>query len=106
MKCEMVVITFNSKIVFTHARDDDIAHLLCQLIQLKTAQVLDIPTIVTEQYPERLQKTVPELHDDMKNVKRLDVFSKTRFSMITESVEAKIREHDTESAVLFGIEVF
>ncbi|CAM9930495.1 unnamed protein product [Scytosiphon promiscuus] len=71
------------------------------------SQELEVPCIVTEQYPERLLPTVAEL-----NIKKsekpanVDLFSKKLFSMCTSEVmdTVKRREPRTEHVVLFGIE--
>jgi hypothetical protein len=69
---------------------------------LKAAEILDIPLIVTEQYPKALGNIVKEL-----NVQRAAlVDQKTKFSMWTESVQKVTREQlKADSVVLFGIEV-
>ena len=58
---------------------------ICQSAQLltKTAAVLDIPVVVTEQYPKALGHTVAEL-DVSKAAK---VVEKVEFSMVTSEVE-------------------
>lgn len=67
---------------------------------------MDIPLIVTEQYPERLGNTVKEI--DIQHV--TGIFSKTKFSMCDE-ILSKLNELDgqekdkLEHVVLFGIEV-
>lgn len=73
---------------------------------LEAGRVLDVPLIVTEQYPERLGNTVKELEIGHKAA----LYSKSLFSMVTPDVKAKIdelfcAEKKLESVVLFGIEV-
>lgn len=48
---------------------------------------LDIPVIATEQYPKAFGKTREELAKP-----KTMIFEKTKFSMITEEVEAKLKE--------------
>merc|ERR1719419_416326 len=48
---------------------------------------LDIPVIATEQYPKAFGKTMDELAKP-----QTMVFEKTRFSMITEAVDSKLKE--------------
>ncbi|KAH3886432.1 isochorismatase domain-containing protein 1-like [Dreissena polymorpha] len=70
---------------------------------LQGAKILDIPVIVTEQYPKGLGNTVPEL--DISHA--VGVFDKTKFSMVIPSVEEKLKtlcEGSVQHAVLFGIE--
>jgi len=67
---------------------------------LAGAQVLDIPVMVTEQYPKGLGHTVPEL-----NVSQHKVFSKTSFSMFIPDVQRELEKYkDVKSIVLCGIE--
>ncbi|XP_029636504.1 isochorismatase domain-containing protein 2 [Octopus sinensis] len=67
---------------------------------LSAAKILDMPIIVTEQYPKGLGSTVPEL-----DIKDIPVIAKTRFSMMVSEVENKLKEHpDVNSVVLCGIE--
>ena len=64
---------------------------------------MKIPLIVTEHYPEKLGKIVPQL-----DVSHGTVFSKTLFSMMTPEVESKMKEvggANLESIVLMGLEV-
>eukprot|EP01083_Nonionella_stella_P087585 243741_1 len=61
---------------------------------------LDIPIFVTEQYPERLGKTVDDLHLSEFEHK---LFTKRKFSMMTEEVQ-KALPVDLEHVILIGIE--
>eukprot|EP00127_Corallochytrium_limacisporum_P005450 Clim_evm19s205 gene=Clim_evmTU19s205 len=66
------------------------------------AGIMNIPLIVTEQYPEKLGKTVAEIDTS----KATAVVPKTLFSMCTEDVTTKLKEvrPNVKSVVLFGIE--
>ena len=73
----------------------------CASLQVKAGNILDIPVIVTEQYPKGLGSTVPEI--DVSNAK---VFPKTKFSMVIPEVEDILKGHpDRKSVILVGIEV-
>ncbi|MEE6483202.1 hypothetical protein FKM82_013466 [Ascaphus truei] len=64
------------------------------------AKTLEIPVIVTEQYPKGLGPTVPELGAD-----GLKKYSKTCFSMLTPEVEGELQSiPDLHSVILCGIE--
>ncbi|XP_062538526.1 isochorismatase domain-containing protein 1 [Armigeres subalbatus] len=66
-------------------------------------KALDVPLIVTEQFPEKLGHTVQDL--DIKHAK--GVYPKTRFSMLIPEVQEKIKglfPDKLESVVLFGLE--
>lgn len=70
---------------------------------LETSKVMDIPLIVTEQYPRGLGRTVPEL--DIGHAK--GVFEKTKFSMLVPEVSKQLDSlcgGNVQCVVLFGIE--
>ncbi|XP_044134492.1 isochorismatase domain-containing protein 2 [Bufo gargarizans] len=67
---------------------------------LQTAKILEIPVVVTEQYPKGLGLTVPELGAD--GIKK---YSKTCFSMLTPEVEKELQSiPERQSVILCGIE--
>ncbi|XP_071104915.1 isochorismatase domain-containing protein 2-like [Haliotis cracherodii] len=67
---------------------------------LNAANTLDMPVVVTEQYPKGLGPTVPEL-----DVTQHKVFPKTCFSMLIPEVEEHIKKmRDLKSVILCGIE--
>lgn len=72
---------------------------------MQAGKDLQVPLLVTEQYPERLGNTVQEL--DVKHAAA--VYPKAFFSMYTPDIQKKIGEiyaaNKLESVVLFGIEV-
>lgn len=73
-------------------------------LQLQGCKSLEIPLIVTEQYPKGLGNTVPEL--DISHA--VKVFPKTKFSMVLPEVETEMKNlcgGDVQHVVLFGIEV-
>jgi hypothetical protein len=71
---------------------------------LDSAKAMNVPVVVTEQYPRGLGHTVPDL-----DVSGLDVISKTKFSMFVPEVEECFTKAKLPVAgahvVLFGIEV-
>ncbi|KAJ2690177.1 hypothetical protein IWW39_000987 [Coemansia spiralis] len=64
------------------------------------SKILQIPLIVTEQYPRGLGCTANEIPID--HAAHLE--AKTKFSMMTPGVTAKLEELQTKSVVLYGIE--
>jgi len=70
---------------------------------IEGGKILDIPLVVTEQYPKGLKHTIPEL--DIKHA--VGVFPKSKFSMVlpeTETILKEICNKQCKSVVLFGIE--
>ncbi|XP_062994861.1 isochorismatase domain-containing protein 2 [Elgaria multicarinata webbii] len=67
---------------------------------LKVAKALQIPTVVTEQYPQGLGPTVPEL-----GAEEFPKYTKTCFSMIIPEVEKEMASvPNLKSVLLCGIE--
>lgn len=76
----------------------------CHTLQVRGANVLGLPVIVTEQYPKALGSTVQELKDVLPP--NSPVIAKTLFSMLTPEVSQLLREKPTisqASAVLTGV---
>lgn len=68
------------------------------VIMSKTAQILDIPVVITEQYPKGLGSTVSEIAGVNKEV---NIFEKTSFSAFE---EIKGALNGRKQVVIFGIE--
>jgi nicotinamidase-related amidase len=67
------------------------------------ARLLDVPVVVTEQYPKGLGRTVPELHDAVKRAG--GALEKTSFSCATDpAVRARIESLHREDVLLAGVE--
>eukprot|EP00941_MAST-03F_sp_MAST-3F-sp1_P003888 g3888.t1 len=64
------------------------------------ADILDIPVIVTEQYPKALKHTVSELKESLPQ--KSTVYEKKKFSMIIPEVEEELSM--TRSVILCGVE--
>ncbi|KAI8333599.1 Isochorismatase-like protein [Chlamydoabsidia padenii] len=67
---------------------------------LKASKHLDIPVVVTEQYPKGLGTTVNEL--DISDATLC--LPKTKFSMFLPEVQQVLQKHNTKSILLLGIE--
>ncbi|CAO3595115.1 unnamed protein product [Absidia cylindrospora] len=67
---------------------------------IKASKHLDIPVIVTEQYPKGLGPTVAELDISDAAV----CLPKTKFSMFLPDVQQALQKHNTKSILLLGIE--
>ncbi|XP_053908329.1 isochorismatase domain-containing protein 2 [Cuculus canorus] len=67
---------------------------------LQGCRALDVPVVVTEQHPQVLGSTVPEL-----GAQDLPKHPKTCFSMVVPAVEAELRANpNIDAAILCGIE--
>jgi nicotinamidase-related amidase len=72
----------------------------CALL-LRVAAQLQIPVLITEQYPERLGATLPSLREI---VPHAQVISKLRFSACVESTRAELAKLNRKTVLLCGIE--
>lgn len=71
--------------------------------QVRASNVLNVPVLVTEQYPKALGATVSEIKDVLKPA--APVIAKTRFSMITAEVQTFLESHKAiKQVMLVGIE--
>ncbi|KAK9841914.1 hypothetical protein WJX84_006114 [Apatococcus fuscideae] len=68
---------------------------------VKAFQVLNIPVLVTEQYPKALGHTVEEIKSLLPD--QSCIFEKTKFSMLVQGLDAKLKA-DRKQVVLVGIE--
>ncbi|KAG0744663.1 hypothetical protein G6F57_001044 [Rhizopus arrhizus] len=67
---------------------------------IKASKILDIPVVVTEQYPKAFGKTVSELDISDAAI----CVEKTKFSMYVPKVADMLKEKNTKSVILVGIE--
>lgn len=70
---------------------------------LAASKELKIPTIVTEQYPKGLLKTVEELDLTGENA-HAEVFEKTCFTMLCPDVKERLAALDFTDVIIMGIE--
>lgn len=68
----------------------------------KAAGILNIPTIITEQYPKGLGATIPEIKNAVQNAEYIE---KTSFSALKEEIlQVKLNELNKKQIIIFGIE--
>lgn len=70
-------------------------------LQVRGANILGLPVIVTEQYPKALGSTVQELKDVLSPAS--PVLEKTRFSMVTDDVRNVLRAQPGITQVCVGV---
>lgn len=71
-------------------------------VLLKMASELDIPYLVTEQYPRGLGRTVPEVEAAMSDLSQR--VEKNRFSALVDVVDERLRAWRRGTVVVAGIE--
>lgn len=70
-------------------------------VLISMAKDMDIPIIVTEQYPKGLGSTVPQIEENLEGAKK---FEKNTFSGCTEEVMAKLHESGRKKVIIAGME--
>lgn len=68
------------------------------------SKILDIPIVVTEQYPKAFGHTVKECFQEDTDMSTLNIFPKTLFSMITPEVSEHINTLNVSSFLITGVE--
>ena len=98
-KCLILIIDIQDKLIKI-AKDDTVKKNAIAIA--KTAEILNLPVIVTEQYPKGLGSTIDEIKS--LNLKS-DYYEKTTFSVLKEkNINDKILHYYKNQIVLFGIE--
>lgn len=68
---------------------------------LKAADILNVDTIISEQYPKGLGSTI----DDIKIIRKFDIIEKTTFSALkTQNFEFEFDKLKNKNVIVFGIE--
>ena len=67
---------------------------------IEGGRILDIPILVTEQYPKGLGKTMP----DLSALTSIDAFEKTQFSAYTEDIKSAIFKSGKINILVIGME--
>lgn len=72
-------------------------------ILAKASNILEIPVIVTEQYPKGLGNTITEIKENLNS--KTTYYEKTAFNaLVDKEVENKLKEINNNQIVIFGIE--
>ncbi|NLJ99296.1 MAG: hydrolase [Tissierellia bacterium] len=70
-------------------------------VLVSTANEMDIPIVVTEQYPKGLGPTVPEINDELNDAQR---FEKILFSACTDQVIKALNKEQRKKIIVVGME--
>ncbi len=98
--CVILMIDMQEKLVNATNAIDEVKNAFKIL---KTANLMDIPIVVTEQYPKGLGETVSELKDVFNE--NTYVYEKTDFSALNnEDLIKKLETFGKKQVILFGIE--
>ena len=70
---------------------------------IKAANILDIPVLISEQYPKGLGSTVSEISDSL--ISDTKILEKTNFSFVKEeNTLGLLKQYNKKQIILFGIE--
>lgn len=96
--CLFLIIDIQEKLVKMLEETDIVKNVT---ILVKSCDVLNIPTIITEQYPKGLGSTI----DEIKSVSNATYFEKTAFSAIKdEKILKEIENKNKKQIIICGIE--
>lgn len=96
--CSLIVIDIQEKLVNAVSEGEICVKNAAKLV--KAANILNIPTVITEQYPKGLGKTVEEIE-----TKQQTVFEKSAFSALYHSeIKEYIKSLDKKQMIICGIE--
>ncbi len=97
--CLLLIIDVQEKLV-NMLEDKNIAQSAVKAA--KAAGILNIPAVITEQYPKGLGATIEEIKTALKNAQ---YFEKTNFSALTEEGFSQlIKKYNKKQIIIFGIE--
>lgn len=95
--CLMLVIDVQEKLLNAVFNKEEVEKK--SRILAKTTEILNIPIIVTEQYPQGLGETIEGIKDSAK------VFIKTAFNALNdESLVNDLKTYNKKQIIIFGIE--
>lgn len=96
----LIVIDVQEKLIPLVVRNSEIINNIVKLI--KFCKTLQIPIIITEQYPKGLGKTVREVSEELKGVKPIE---KTSFSCFgSEEFRNALKKNKIKTLILVGVE--
>ena len=99
----LVIVDFQEPFAKAMADRDDIAKRIATLTHV--AHIVGMPVVVTEQSPEKLGPTVPELQSTLAELDLYDPISKTTFSCCaSETFVQRVYDTGRDSLILAGME--
>lgn len=72
------------------------------LILLEASKLMDIPVIITEQYPKGIGTTVNKIKEEIDDT--VEIFEKTSFTACTEDVVASLEKFGRKKIIITGME--
>ncbi len=97
----LIIIDVQEKLIKATNKGDICAINTAKL--LKAATILNIPSIITEQYPKGLGNTSPLIIQELSEISY--IFEKTSFSIMNEpEIKAKLDSFNQKQIILCGIE--
>lgn len=96
----LLIVDVQEKLLSHMYNRDLILDQVCRL--LDAALVLDVPVLVTEQYPKGLGPTVSAVAERLAG--RLTAYEKLKFSACVEPIREALVEHMVNSVLICGIE--
>ncbi|MGN0018998.1 MAG: hydrolase [Candidatus Gastranaerophilaceae bacterium] len=98
--CLLILIDIQEKLVAMLEKNTVVKQ---STILLKAANILNIPSIVTEQYPQGLGSTVDYLQEQIKD--KNEIFEKTAFSAVKDDgFLDKVKSYGKKQIIIGGIE--
>ena len=95
----IICIDIQEKLVNMLKNGESIAANCAKLME--AASILNINTIITEQYPKGLGATI----EAIKEIRTFETIEKTTFSALqTQEFEEKFQKSDNKNVIIFGIE--
>lgn len=102
--CALVIIDIQEKLVNATKYGNEVAEKMTKLA--KCAKIMELPTIITEQYPKGLGETVSELKDNL--AESTFLLEKTSFSAMLEPLFAQkiqeLKDNNITQILIGGIE--
>ena len=100
--CLILIIDIQEKLKAAVFNSDSVTNRA--RILSKAAEILNLPVIITEQYPKGLGNTIPEIKENL-NTENIKIFEKKSFNALIEpEIKKSIKNCGRKNIVVCGIE--